>query len=52
MTREEKGQMIDDLTTLLEESNIIYLTDIAGLNSVNTSELRRQCFRNDISHLY
>ena len=49
MTREQKGLMIDDLTTLLEESNIIYLTDIEGLNSENTTELRRQCFKNDIS---
>lgn len=49
MTREQKAQMIDDLTAVLEESNIIYLTDIEGLNSANTTELRRQCFRNDIS---
>ena len=32
MTREEKGQLIDELTAVLEESNIIYLTDIAGLD--------------------
>ncbi|MFA5618852.1 MAG: 50S ribosomal protein L10 [Weeksellaceae bacterium] len=49
MTREEKGKMIDDLTAVLEASNIIYITDIAGLNSTNTSNLRRQCFRNEIS---
>lgn len=49
MTREQKAQMIDDLTAVLEESNIIYLTDIEGLNSANTTELRRQCFKNEIS---
>ncbi len=49
MTREQKAQMIDDLTAVLEESNIIYLADIEGLNSANTTELRRQCFRNEIS---
>ncbi len=49
MTREEKGQLIDELTAVLEESNIIYLTDIAGLDSAKTTELRRQCFRNNIS---
>src|SRR5690625_8046117 len=49
MTREEKGQVIDELTAVLEESNIIYLTDNAGLDSAKTTELRRQCFRNNIS---
>lgn len=49
MTREEKAKMIDDLVALLEESNIVYLTDIAGLNSSNTTELRRACHKSDIS---
>lgn len=49
MTREQKAQMIDDLTAVLEESSIIYLADIEGFNSANTTELRRQCFRNEIS---
>ena len=49
MTRDEKAKMIDDLTALLEESNIVYLTDIAGLDASNTTELRRACFKGDIS---
>ncbi|MFA7687351.1 MAG: 50S ribosomal protein L10 [Moheibacter sp.] len=49
MTKQEKAQMIDDLTAVLEESNIVYLTDIAGLNASNTTELRRACFKSDIS---
>lgn len=49
MTRNEKAKMIDDLTALLEESNIVYLTDIAGLDASNTTELRRACFKSDIS---
>lgn len=49
MTRQEKAKMIDDLTGLLDESNVVYLTDIAGLNSTQTTALRRACFRNDIS---
>lgn len=49
MTREQKAQVIDDLIALLEESNILYLTDIEGLDSAKTTELRRQCFRGDIS---
>src|SRR5690606_2522971 len=49
MTKQEKAKMIDDLTAVLEESNIVYLTDIAGLNASNTTELRRACFKSDIS---
>ena len=49
MTREQKAVMIDDLTAVLAESNIVYLADISGVNSVSTTELRRACFRNDIS---
>ncbi len=49
MTKQEKAQMIDDLTAVLEESNIVYLTDIAGLDASNTTELRRACYKSDIS---
>lgn len=49
MTREEKAKMIDDLTSVLEGSNNIYLTNIDGLNSASTSDLRRACFKSDIT---
>lgn len=49
MTREQKAQAIDELAAVLAESNIVYLADISGLDSTNTTELRRQCFRSDIS---
>ena len=45
MTREEKSQVIEDLTVRLTEENIIYLTDISGLNAMETSNLRRACFK-------
>ncbi|WP_163517897.1 50S ribosomal protein L10 [Gelidibacter japonicus] len=45
MTREEKSQVIVELTTQLAENTHIYLTDISGLNAKNTSELRRACFK-------
>ncbi|AOW20192.1 50S ribosomal protein L10 [Urechidicola croceus] len=48
MTREEKSQVIDDLTTQLSEGNIIYLADISGLDALSTSNLRRACFKADI----
>ncbi|MGY5352789.1 50S ribosomal protein L10 [Wenyingzhuangia sp. IMCC45533] len=48
MTREEKFQVIEDLTSQLEENSVIYLADISGLDAANTSDLRRACFKQDI----
>ena len=49
MTKEQKAQMIDELTAVLAESNIVYLADISGLDATNTTELRRACHKSDIS---
>ncbi len=49
MTRQEKAQVITDLTTLLNDNNIVYLADISGLNASNTSNLRRACFKANVS---
>ncbi|HLV52200.1 MAG TPA: 50S ribosomal protein L10 [Flavobacterium sp.] len=49
MTKEQKAQMIDELSAVLAESNIVYLADISGLDAANTTELRRACFKGDIS---
>ncbi|WP_223551057.1 50S ribosomal protein L10 [Aestuariivivens sp. NBU2969] len=48
MTREEKSQVIEDLTAQLAENPNIYLTDISGLNAGTTSDLRRACFKANI----
>ena len=48
MTREEKSQVIADLTTVLTDNNIIYLADISGLDAQNTSDLRRACFKANV----
>ncbi len=48
MTREEKSQVIQDLTARLTETPSIYLADISGLNAAVTSSLRRACFKADI----
>ncbi|MEO6348323.1 MAG: 50S ribosomal protein L10 [Aquaticitalea sp.] len=45
MTREEKSQVIEELTAQLANNTHIYLTDTSGLNASNTSELRRACFK-------
>ena len=48
MTREEKNQLIEDLTATLESTATVYITDIAGLDAENTSNLRRACYKADI----
>lgn len=48
MTREEKNQAIDALTEKLNNANVFYLADIAGLDAESSSKLRRSCFNNKI----
>ena len=48
MTREEKSQVIEELTAQLSENSNIYLADISGLNAGATSNLRRACFKADV----
>ncbi len=48
MTREEKSQVIEELTAQLTENSNIYLTDISGLNAGATSNLRRACFKANV----
>jgi len=45
MTREEKSQVIQDLTGTLADTNTLYLADISGLDAQTTSNLRRACFK-------
>ena len=48
MTREQKGQVIKDLTAQLNDNSIIYLADISTLNAGSTSDLRRACFKANV----
>ena len=48
MTREEKSQVIEELTAQLADNANIYLADISGLNADTTSNLRRACFKADV----
>lgn len=45
MTREEKSQVIENLTAQLTENTTIYLADISGLDAGTTNNLRRACFK-------
>ncbi len=49
MTREEKSQVIKDLTGKLTDNSIIYLADISGLDASQTSNLRRACFKAEVN---
>ena len=48
MTREEKSQVIEELTAQLADNTNIYLTDISGLDAASTSKLRRACFKANV----
>ena len=48
MKKEEKVQEIQNLTEELSSVKNLYLTDIAGLDAVQTTALRRACFKANI----
>ena len=49
MTRKEKDQLIDELSQMLLERNVVYLTDASGLNAEQTTLLRRESSKKDIT---
>jgi large subunit ribosomal protein L10 len=49
MTRQEKDLQISELKQLLEDNSVVYLTDASGLNSEETTNLRRACYKKDVS---
>ena len=48
MKKEEKVIAVEELKGQLADYKSIYLTDIAGLNAVQTSKLRRECFNSNV----
>ena len=48
MNKEEKVKSVEELKGQLADYKSIYLTDIAGLNAVQTSKLRRECFNSNV----
>lgn len=49
MTREEKDQIIEELTDRFKENSNFYLTDISELSSNDTADLRKLCYDDDIT---
>jgi large subunit ribosomal protein L10 len=48
MNKEEKVKSVEELKGQLADYKSIYLTDIAGLNAIQTSKLRRECFNSNV----
>ena len=48
MTRQEKNEAIESLKEALGGVKTLYLADIAGLDAIQTSNLRRACFKQNI----
>ena len=51
MRREEKDEIIKDLSQQLTDTKHFYVTDISNLNAEETSVLRRKCFEKEIKLL-
>ncbi len=49
MKKEDKNLLINELTETLTQNSNIYLADISNLNVETTNELRRLCFKRDIT---
>jgi len=48
MRKDLKGQLIDSLCEEIKSYPCLYIADIGGLNSVQTSKLRRAAFRKEV----
>lgn len=48
MKKEDKSAIINQLESTLNEYAHFYLADIGGLNAAETSNLRRECYKQDI----
>ncbi len=48
MKSEQKRAKVDELKDIIESYNNFYLTDMSGLNSKETSDIRRKCFQGEI----
>ena len=49
MTKEEKNQFIEVLDKSIQENSNFYLADISGLSAKDSSNLRRLCFKREVS---
>src|SRR5882757_4198050 len=50
MTREEKGQIIDDLAVKFSQHNHFYITDASGFSVEQINAFRRICFNKGVEY--
>jgi large subunit ribosomal protein L10 len=50
MTREEKGQIIEELSAKLEENSNFYITDASGLTVAQINAFRQLCFNAGVEY--
>lgn len=48
MTKDQKVVAIQEIKDLLQDAKVVYVADLDGLNAAQTSEFRRQAFKNNI----
>ena len=48
MNKQEKNQLIDNLTEQISNNSYLYITDIANMNVESTGKLRRLCFKRGV----
>lgn len=48
MTKEEKVLVIQEIKDLLQDAKVVYVANLEGLNAAQTSDFRRQAFKNNI----
>ncbi|WMC07602.1 50S ribosomal protein L10 [Elizabethkingia anophelis] len=48
MTKEEKVLVIQEIKELLQDAKAVYVADLEGLNASQTSDFRRQAFKNNV----
>ena len=49
MTKQEKYEIVKNLSAKLNENNIFYLADVSELDAETSSKLRRAAFKRDVS---
>ena len=50
MTREEKGQIIDELAEKFSQHNHFYITDASGFSVEQINAFRRICFKKGVEY--
>ena len=49
MKKEEKNQVVESLAEMLKNNNNFYIADTSELNAEDTSELRRLCYKREVT---